>query len=132
MTRHGSCLCVRPGQRHQGRHRLLLLQLPEDGHGWVSPDDVKVTKGTPKVYQDNSTRSGKPMARSFCGDCGTPLWSDPSATPGVRYLKVGTLEDPHSVDLKMELFVDKAIPSTVHPQKGQTQLDSQMQPVKAN
>lgn len=69
------------------------------------------------------------MARSFCGDCGTPLWSDPSATPGVRYLKVGTLEDPQSVDLSIELFVDKAIPSTVHPKKGQTQLDSQMQPV---
>lgn len=97
----------------------------------VSPRDVTVTKGTPKVYADDSTRSGKPMARSFCGDCGSPLWSDPSAAPDARYLKVGVLDDARDVNLKMELFVDEAIPCTVNP-KGrfsQTQLDSKMQPV---
>lgn len=125
---------------------MLLPELPQDDLLWVShrprpnltsrslnlktsPDEVTVTKGTPKVYNDASTRSGKPMARSFCGDCGTPLWSDPSAAPGVRYLKVGTLDDAEGVDLKMELFVDKAIPCTVHPKGSQTQLDSKMQPV---
>lgn len=69
------------------------------------------------------------MARSFCGDCGTPLWSDPSAAAGTRYLKAGALDDPSGIELKMELFVDKAIPATVHAKNGQTQLDSKMQPV---
>lgn len=90
---------------------------------------MTVTKGTPKVYKDPATSSGKPMSRSFCGNCGTPLWSDPSAAPDTRYLKVGSLDDSKSVGLSLEIFVDDAIPCTVHPKGKQTQLDSKMQPV---
>lgn len=49
---------------------------------------VRLTKGSTKIYDDNGTDSGKTIHRNFCGDCGSQLWSDPEAIPGVRFLKV--------------------------------------------
>jgi hypothetical protein len=62
-------------------------------------DKVKVTKGTPKVYADNDTTSGKTVHRSFCGDCGSALWSNPDSVPGRSVVKVGVLDDAEQFKL---------------------------------
>ena len=50
------------------------------------------TGATPKVY-----RSSPGVRRSFCGTCGTPLFSDLSGNPALYGVKVGTLDDPSAV-----------------------------------
>ncbi|KAH8821319.1 Mss4-like protein [Xylogone sp. PMI_703] len=46
---------------------------------------VSVT-GTTKTYNDTGD-SGKPVIRHFCGDCGSPIFSEAKLTPGVLYVK---------------------------------------------
>lgn len=56
-------------------------------------DKVRVVKGTPKSYRDKKADAGSCITRYFCGDCGSALYSDPDSLPGVRFVKVGALED---------------------------------------
>jgi hypothetical protein len=41
---------------------------------------------------DDDTESGQPLAREFCGACGSPIRSAPSATPKMLAVKAGTLD----------------------------------------
>ncbi|CAO1623077.1 unnamed protein product [Sympodiomycopsis kandeliae] len=64
----------------------------------IPVDGLKFTKGSQKelnVYQDNETSSGNPMARYFCGSCGSPIQSVPQDSP-VAYFKLSALDDPES------------------------------------
>ncbi|KUJ09848.1 uncharacterized protein LY89DRAFT_690244 [Mollisia scopiformis] len=47
---------------------LFSVNLP------IPRKDVKVN-GTPKIYQDGETMSGKAVHRNFCGDCGCAVFS---------------------------------------------------------
>jgi hypothetical protein len=38
--------------------------------------------------------SGTPMRRSFCGTCGTPLFSEAATRPDVMVVRAGTMDDP--------------------------------------
>ncbi|CAK9782643.1 hypothetical protein CC85DRAFT_300870 [Cutaneotrichosporon oleaginosum] len=90
-------------------------------------DKVKVTKGTPKVYKDSKTDSGKAINRNFCGDCGSALFSDPDAMPGVRFLKVGALDDASAIKIVGEIYVDDALKFQVRDKKhGQKQFEGMM------
>lgn len=53
--------------------------------------------------------SGNVINRNFCGDCGSALFSDPVAFPGVRFLKLGALDDPKDIKLVAEIYVDDAL-----------------------
>lgn len=53
---------------------------------------VRVTKGEPKSYIDHG-ESGKAVERQFCGNCGSPLFSIVEVSPGMIYIKSGTLDD---------------------------------------
>ncbi|KAL4894900.1 Mss4-like protein [Aspergillus ambiguus] len=67
---------------------------------------LKYTAGTPKLYFDPSDRGPK-VRREFCGDCGTPLSSQPADTPHIIIMKSGTLDDEHREKcgkLGMEIF----------------------------
>ncbi|KAL1412817.1 hypothetical protein Q8F55_000565 [Vanrija albida] len=76
---------------------------------------VRTTKGKPTSYEDHNTDSGKPITRYFCGTCGSTLWSDPASAPGVRFLKVGALDDAKNVKLVAEIYVDTALPHASRP-----------------
>jgi len=93
-----------------------------------SQDKIKVTKGTPKVYDDKSADVGKTVHRNFCGDCGSALWSDPDSIPGVRFLKVGPLDNARDVKLAAEIYVDSGCNPAVHPKEqfGQKHFEGMM------
>merc|ERR1711879_709001 len=78
-----------------------------------SVDKVKVTKGSPKSYRDDKADSGKVITRYFCGDCATALWSDPESIPGVRFVKLGALDDAKDFKLVADIYVESALPHTV-------------------
>ncbi|SCZ92571.1 BZ3500_MvSof-1268-A1-R1_Chr5-2g07989 [Microbotryum saponariae] len=75
-----------------------------------SEDKLKVTKGTPKVFDDQKADSGKSIKRSFCGDCGSALFSKPSSRPGAVFVKVGVLDEAAKVKPGAEIYVDSQLP----------------------
>jgi hypothetical protein len=54
---------------------------------------VKFTKGTPKRYAGIAD-SGRTLYRFFCGDCGSPLYSQRETAPETMVLRIGTLDNP--------------------------------------
>ena len=49
--------------------------------------------GTPAAYE-SAADSGNTMRRRFCGNCGTPLFSEASDTPDFMVVRAGALDDP--------------------------------------
>ena len=68
----------------------------------------KLTKGTPKRFGSKGD-SGADVYRSFCGDCGSPLFSEP---PGgtIMVVKAGSLDDPSWLKIGGALYVSSAQP----------------------
>lgn len=57
--------------------------------------------------------SGKPVLRTFCTECGSSLFEEPTIRQGLAILFAGTLDDPKSVSPLREIFRDDAL-SWVH------------------
>ena len=68
--------------------------------------------GNLKIYEDRTTRSGKPVYRGFCPECGSPIKSDVSSVEGHVFVKAGTLDDLGWAWLKptMQIFCDSRQP----------------------
>ncbi|MGI9475407.1 MAG: GFA family protein [Hyphomicrobiaceae bacterium] len=63
--------------------------------GWAlfAIDDVKTTRGKPKIY--NSSEHGR---RHFCGTCGTGLfYTNDDFLPGIIDVRTATLDNPEAL-----------------------------------
>ncbi|WP_415774731.1 GFA family protein [Paraburkholderia sp. J69-2] len=58
----------------------------------VRAADVTIS-GSPKTYSVHAS-SGKLATRSFCADCGSPLFTSGEAAPEVMSIRFATLDDP--------------------------------------
>ncbi|CAH0991962.1 hypothetical protein SIN8267_02077 [Sinobacterium norvegicum] len=99
----GRCLC---GQVHYQINPAAVLSVHHchcrdcqraSGSGFatialLTSHDFILTGGTPKQYQSPGT-SGATITRSFCGDCGSPLYSQSSLLDGLVLIKAGSLDD---------------------------------------
>ena len=74
----------------------------------VAPDALLVLQGWAHehTYQGNS---GNTVMRSFCPDCGTPLFG---RTEGAQYVivKAGSLDDPGMFQPRLSLWTESAPP----------------------
>src|SRR5947199_745888 len=52
--------------------------------------------------------SGNRMHRRFCGDCGTPLFSEADARPHLIFVRVGTFDDPNLASPAMTIWTASA------------------------
>jgi hypothetical protein len=52
------------------------------------------------------------MTKEFCANCGSQLFGYSSAGPGMRGVKVGSIDDAGFVKPEIEVFVSKALPCT--------------------
>jgi hypothetical protein len=68
----------------------------------------EVTKGEARTYYSQSD-SGSQAGRSFCADCGAPLWSQPPGTP-LTAVKLGAPDDSSDLTPSMHLYVSSAQP----------------------
>jgi hypothetical protein len=59
----------------------------------VFPKEAFTITGERKSYTSIAD-SGAVMHRSFCPDCGTPVFSEAEPRPHVLIVRVGTLDDP--------------------------------------
>ncbi|KAF7630681.1 hypothetical protein AFLA_011302 [Aspergillus flavus NRRL3357] len=62
------------------------------------------TAGTPKIYAHPSGSLGNELQRHFCGDCGSPLNTQPGGR-GTVTVKTGTLDAESRGDLGLALEI---------------------------
>ena len=60
-------------------------------------------KGELKTFEDSADSGGK-VLRRFCGNCGSPLISEIESSPGLVFLKAGTLDDTSAVQPAVEVW----------------------------
>ncbi|MBL8649514.1 MAG: GFA family protein [Sphingopyxis sp.] len=66
-------------------------------------------QGDTRTFQDSSD-SGRTVARVFCPECGSPILSTIEPMPGMVLIKAGTLDDPGSLQPAVEVYCDRALP----------------------
>ena len=74
----------------------------------VLVSDVKIT-GTPKTYSVRAG-SGKLATRSFCSDCGAPLFTRGEAAPDVMSIRFPTLDDQSQFQPMLDIWTSSAQP----------------------
>jgi hypothetical protein len=81
---------------------------------------LKITKGEPRTYW-STAESGRQVGRSFCAECGTPVFSEPSGNPDIAVIKVGSLDDPSDFKVQADIWMKEAQPWQA-PHEGAVQM----------
>jgi hypothetical protein len=93
------CHC-RDCQRASGGASTVAVVVPRSA--------LEVTKGTPKSYAVTGDSGGQ-IKRFFCAECGSPLFSEPSAG-AFQVVKAGSLDDPSWLTLAGAIYTSSAQP----------------------
>ncbi|QIG51199.1 GFA family protein [Nordella sp. HKS 07] len=72
-------------------------------------DRIEVLRGTPEAVSV-PTDSGRPHDIYRCPDCRIALWGDYGRRPGLRFLRVGTLDDPAALTPDAHIFTRSKLP----------------------
>jgi len=75
--------------------------------GWTMYPDtaLRITKGTPKVYE-----SSPHARRHFCASCGTGLfYFNPEVLPGLVDIQSATYDDPQAVPARIHIQVAERV-----------------------
>ena len=75
----------------------------------VPTSAVSFTAGKPKAYKDTA-ENGNTLYRHFCGDCGSPIYSQREKMPELMVIKVGTLDDTSGMKLTTNIWTRSARP----------------------
>ena len=69
----------------------------------IETDRIAMLKGAP-VPVSMPTDSGRPHDIHRCAACQTALWSDYGRRPALRFVRVGTLDDPSALPPDVHIF----------------------------
>jgi hypothetical protein len=61
------------------------------------------------------TESGRPHDLYRCPTCKVALWSDYGKRPSLRFVRVGTLDEPHAIVPDVHIFVRSKVPWVTLP-----------------
>jgi len=76
----------------------------------IEADRVHVTKGEPEIVKTPSP-SGKGQKFARCPECRIALWSNyAGAGDAIRFIRVGTLDDPSQLPPDIHIFTDTKQP----------------------
>ena len=78
---------------------------------FVAEDDIVITQGEPKSFS-HAADSGNTMTKEFCANCGSQLFGQGTGRPGVKGIKVGSIDDASFVRPEVNLFLKQALPFT--------------------
>jgi hypothetical protein len=76
----------------------------------VERSDLEIGGDSLRSFQTVGTDTGLPVARQFCGNCGSPIVSLPEMTPDMAFVKAGTLDDASWLEPELEAWCDSAQP----------------------
>ncbi|HWA63158.1 MAG TPA: GFA family protein [Caulobacteraceae bacterium] len=69
----------------------------------IETDRIEVLQGEPKPVRV-PTDSGRPHDVHRCPTCQTAMWSDYGGRPALRFVRVGTLDDPTQLKPDVHIF----------------------------
>ena len=73
----------------------------------VFKKDAVALQGEVRVYESDAD-SGNHMKRSFCPECGTPMFSESSGRPHLLVVRAGVLDDPSIARPEMIIWTASA------------------------
>lgn len=74
----------------------------------VHAPNLRVISGYVRSYT-KTTGSGNQIAREFCPECGSPLFTRAFAKPEFVWIKAGSLDDPTLVKPTYQIWRDRAV-----------------------
>jgi hypothetical protein len=80
----------------------------------IESDRVTLLQGAPEVV-DTPSNSGKGQKIARCPHCRVALWSNYGGGDRVRFVRVGTLDDPDSLPPDIHIFTESKQPWVVLP-----------------
>ena len=117
-TISGGCLCGAINYTSSAQPALTAFchcrSCQKTGGGGYSvnvavPSPSLEIRGTPHTYQTVGT-TGLPVARRFCAQCGSTLFTDATAFAGLTFVKGGSLDDPSWIQPTLHIWCDSAQP----------------------
>ena len=75
----------------------------------VPSEAFRLTQGTPKRY-DAKADSGRTLYRFFCGDCGSPVYSQRATAPERVVVRAGTFDQPGDMKITANIWTRSARP----------------------
>lgn len=81
----------------------------------IETSNIECLAGT-AVASRVPTSSGRPHDIFRCPDCEVALWSDYGARGWLRFVRVGTLDDPKAVPPDIHIFARSRLPWVVLPE----------------
>jgi len=73
----------------------------------VPSTEFRITQGAPKRY-DAAADSGRTLHRYFCGDCGSPIYSQRPAMPDFVVVRAGTLDGATDAKITTNIWTRSA------------------------
>lgn len=73
---------------------------------------LRFTRGKTRVFSKPSD-SGNLLHRHFCGDCGSPIYSQRANAPDFLVLKAGSLDHPEGLKVVMNIWTRSRRPWTL-------------------
>jgi hypothetical protein len=80
----------------------------------IETDRIRVT-GEPEAIA-MPTESGRPHDIYRCKTCKVAVWSDYGRRPKLRFVRVGTLKEPHAIQPDAHIFVRSKVPWVAIPE----------------
>jgi hypothetical protein len=110
---YGKCLCGKIKYEYAGEinevsmcHCSQCRKAQGSAFAAVSPiesDKFKITEG--EEYLKAFRSRGENKIRVFCSECGSPIYSARDDLPGVKRLRLGTLDTPVNTNNKYHIFI---------------------------
>ncbi|MBF0290022.1 MAG: GFA family protein [SAR324 cluster bacterium] len=70
--------------------------------------DIVITQGKPKAF-DHTADSGNAMIKEFCDNCGSQVFGSSAGRPGIKNVKVGSIDDAAFVKPEVNVYVSRAL-----------------------
>jgi hypothetical protein len=81
----------------------------------IETDRITLLSGDPEPVAV-PTASGRPHAIYRCRACRTALWSDYGGRPALRFIRVGTLDDPAALTPDVHIYTRSKLPWIALPE----------------
>jgi hypothetical protein len=75
----------------------------------IETDRVDLSSGGP-VRSEMPTDSGRPHGIYRCATCGTAVWSEYGGLAKLRFIRVGSLDDPTALTPDVHIYVRSKLP----------------------
>lgn len=109
---NGSCLCGKISYECEAEPKVQVACHCTDcqkqtGSSYstiigVPAESLKIN-GETRVFTHKGS-SGGLVRRNFCGDCGSPVFTEPDQSPGMLWIKTGTLDNPQAFQPQMHVW----------------------------